>query len=737
MTKMDQITDVAFRPHVTVLTDRCAGCQECSIRCPSGALSLDTKRWVVLADDELCVGCRQCERTCPFSAINVTGPMLVAPRSEPEKNHRTTLVGDSSEIRPGFSSWSEVLAETSRCLTCPDPTCVRGCPAHNDIPGFIAAVGRKDLEGAHEFLQRTTVLPDVCSRVCNQASQCEGACTWSLAGDVPVAIGRLERFVCDQLAVPSPIMTNPDIPLSVGIVGSGPAAVGAAWVLIEAGAAVTVYEKDEAPGGLMRWGIPDFTLPNTVASRAWDQLRDAGVEVQCGVTIRPHDIDGLLEAHDGLILAHGASDPLRLSVSGTDLDGVTDATTFLKGAQAALEQGGDLAAFRASLGLTLTTDGLGDGAPRVLVLGAGNTAMDVARSARRAGLRALCVDWLDERFALARPDELEEAREEGVEVRFLSTPIRLEGEDGHVTRAVLARTKQADASKRPKILEGETTAEDVALVVMAMGYHADAEFATMITGTPVSRKFDGVADRLWTASGILERPASAYANHNPVGQLALSRERGLQTAAFPVRNRTWVVGDALVGPSTVVEAMAHGRRASTAVLQAMPARPSRERDHHSMRVLICYESVGGKTAKASRAIADGLAESGHDVRVFPIAQVRLEELRAADLVIVGSWVEGMVVAKVGPAKNMMKWIEGLPRLGGKEVALFCTYAVAPKGTLGAMRTAFEAKGAVVGKQAAFGRNELRRSGGAFDPLAFGRELARQVSIGQPKEVLIN
>jgi len=226
------------RPHVTVLADRCAGCQECVIRCPTGALSMDAGRWVALAEDALCVGCRQCVRTCPFSAIAVDGPLLVGERAEPEPAHSETLLGDVAETRQGIATWDEALVEAERCLACPDPTCVRGCPAHNDIPGFIAALKDHDLQGAHQVLSRTTVLPDICARVCNQAAQCEGACTWSLAGGTPVAIGRLERFVTDHSPVPPP-QRHPASgeSLSVGIVGAGPAGIGAAWELVEAGAA--------------------------------------------------------------------------------------------------------------------------------------------------------------------------------------------------------------------------------------------------------------------------------------------------------------------------------------------------------------------------------------------------------------------------------------------------------------------------------------------------------------------
>ncbi|MFI5035638.1 MAG: FAD-dependent oxidoreductase, partial [Acidimicrobiales bacterium] len=715
------------RPSVRILSDRCAGCQECVVRCPTGALSMDVGRWVAVGDSDLCVGCRQCERTCPFSAVVITGPLLVEPRVEPEPVHPVRLLGDTTEIRSGFATWPEALAEAERCLQCPDPTCVRGCPAHNDIPGFIAALRGRDLQGAHDVLRRTSVLPDICSRVCNQAAQCEGACSWSLAGGAPVAIGQLERFVTDNLVVPPPTVPARREDLSVGIIGSGPAGAGAAWDLIEAGASVTVYERDATPGGLPVWGIPEFTLSDEIARRAWRQLGDAGLDLRCGTEIRPEDLDGLLERHDALIVAHGAGSPIRPPVPGADLDGVVDATTFLQGAKRALEPGGDPRGFRSALGLEPSVKVCPG---HVLVLGAGNTAMDVARSARRLGMTVTSIDWLDERWALARPEELAEARHEGVEVQFLRTLVALHG-DGRVELAELARTSQDRADRRPRALPGPPVDLAVDLVVMAMGYRNDSSFSSSLPGVPIRKDSLRVPDRRWRGSGILANRASAFANHNPVGPLALGREVALWSSALPVRERTWVVGDALTGPATVVEAMAQGRRAAAAVLDARPARPGRSNEAVSggpRRVLVCYESVGGTTANAARQIADGYAQHGLMARVLPISKVGAAELAGADAVVIGSWVEGFVVAGVGPAKAMRTWLAELPRIGGKPVSIFCTFAVAPKGTLGAMRRVLEEKGAVVVAQAAFGPKELGPRAGVFGPTAFGERLSRSSPI---------
>jgi ferredoxin len=285
------------RPTVRVLTDRCAGCQACVARCPTGALSIDATLWLVEADSSRCVGCRQCVRTCPFSAIVVDGPLLVAERAEEHAAPgRDPLIGSVAEVRPGFASWDEVLAETSRCLTCPDPTCVRGCPAHNDIPAFITAVNERDLGTAHEVLGRTSCLPDICSRVCDQASQCEGSCSWALAGGEPVAIGRIERFISDHFEVPGPQLRGSS-ELSVAIVGAGPAGIGAAWSLVEAGASVSVFEKERLllfPGVVSSPSSqpgrfdddPCASLAASGHSRSWGQGTAAG-RARTGAKPRP------------------------------------------------------------------------------------------------------------------------------------------------------------------------------------------------------------------------------------------------------------------------------------------------------------------------------------------------------------------------------------------------------------------------------------------------------------------
>ncbi len=726
-------------PRVTVVQERCAGCQECVVRCPTGAIGMDVPTWTVEVDQAACVGCRQCERTCPFSAISVSGPILVDERTPVAvlpAGDGGELLGRLEETRRGFAGWEDALAEASRCLQCPDPTCVRGCPVHNDIPGFISAIRERDLEGAHAVLRRTTLLPDVCSRVCDQALQCEGACTWSLAGGTPVAIGALERFVADNAPVPPLSLTSGQGDgLDVAVVGSGPAGIAAAWELTAASARVTVFERQDKPGGLLGWGIPDFTLPADVAERPWTQLVEAGVTLRCGVDISPSQLDELLGQHDAVVLATGAGTPVRLPVEGGDLGSVIDATAFLTSAEVALQRGAGLP--------VLDAVRRGDGtAPRVLVIGGGNTAMDVARSARRFGAEATCVEWMDARFAPVRPDELAEARAEGVEVRFSTTLVRLEGSDGRVRRAHLAATRQARPDKRPQLVAGSEETVEVDLVVMAMGYRKDAGFSAALPPREVRRVAEGLPDRAWLASGILAVEHPAFARQQPVGRLALGREVGRNSAAIPARERLWVAGDALVGPSTVVEAMAQGRRAAQALLARLGGSKSRnfmgggsarvpvpasDRDRAELdappdgagprSVLIAVESRGGHTRAKAEEIAAVLGRRGSRVTVTTLAQADLQQIAAADMLVVGTWVEGFVVAGVRPARATRRWLEKLPPLGGTPVAAFCTYGFNPKGALEELSGTLEARGGRVVGTAAFGPRGGDRVEGFVESLA--------------------
>jgi glutamate synthase (NADPH/NADH) small chain len=528
---------------------------------------MDSDSWTVLADDVMCVGCRQCVRTCPFSAITVEGPVVVSSRATVSPIHPQKLSGNLEETRRGFTTWAQAKAEASRCITCPDATCVRGCPAHNDIPSFIAAIRNEDLQDAHNILRQTSFLPDICSRVCDQAVQCEGACTWSLAGGEGVSIGALERFVTDNAQVPGVTqISDRGAGLSIAIVGSGPAGISAAWELAQNCASVTVFEKDDNPGGLLKWGIPDFTLPDDIASRPWKALVAAGVKLHCGSEVTVDQVGSLVQTFDAVVMAHGAGMPLHLPLEGGGIERVWDATRFLNEARSTVISNQSLSH------LTSEADPHEVRIRTVLVVGAGNTAMDVARLARRLGAHAICIDWMDRCFAPVRPDELEEATLEGVDIRFLTTIDHLESVEDGLVKVHLNLTRQKSAGAKPEVVARLATIEVVDLVVMAMGYRVDATFSTLLPDSPISRRFQNrLTDRRWQASGLLAGGAPAFARNQPVGELALGREIAFVQVGISVADRVWVAGDALVGPATVVEAMAQGRRVAQTILNERPS----------------------------------------------------------------------------------------------------------------------------------------------------------------------
>ena len=527
---------------VEILPDRCAGCQECYVRCPTQAIGFDDFNWIVTADNELCIGCGQCERTCPFSAIFVHG----APETEPSHRHEIAPVPIAGrqaweETRPGFSNLSQVMAEAARCLQCPDPTCVRGCPAHNNIGAMMRLAAQGDLAGARAVFEQTSHLGSICSRVCNQAAQCEGACSWTLAGADPVAIGLLERFVFDHSPINTPAPKSID--KKVAIVGSGPAAMAASWELVGAGTKVSVYEAALAPGGLLNDGIPEFSLPSSKVREQWRVLGDLGVEIFLGHRVGPDELDSLIAKNDNVILAIGASNPIRPAIPGLDGPNVSDAMEFLAKTGSALHQMRDLPELQGKT---------------ILVVGAGNTAMDVARMAIRFGAKPICVEWVNEAFAKVRLDELAEARAEGADVRFCHTVASIHG-----SRATLVKTNHTKRSKLPKVIEGTEEDLEVDFVILALGYRLTGEFSPIAPKVPVHGDPDEFIDRTWLASGMF------HESHNTaIGNTSWSRQQLTDAATRPFANGVYVIGDALIGPSTVVEAMAQGREAGRAIIRS-------------------------------------------------------------------------------------------------------------------------------------------------------------------------
>lgn len=673
-------------PEIHILKDRCSGCQECIIRCPTGALTLERSNWIAAGNNDACVGCRQCERTCPFAAIYISGPTLVSEVKEIPNEPISSLIGNSTEVVSGFSDYEDVVRASERCLQCPDPTCVKGCPAHNDIPGFIAAIKAGDLNKAIDTIALNSCLPGACSRVCDWNTQCEASCTWTLAGSQAVEIGKIERYIADHAPQIS-LTPGKNTGIKVAVLGSGPAGLGAAYELRKQGADVTVFEKDSALGGVLRWGIPSYVLPDDSWLPLTFELKAAGVNFEVNSEVQPQNLASLLKKFDGIICATGANSSIVPKIEGVEIEGVEDATTFL-----------NMAKF--ILGTSHFKPVLKD--KNVLVLGAGNTAMDVARSVLRLGGTSIAVDWMDERFSRARPDEIADARRDGVDVRFLTTVTRLTSiNNGTKVRAELHETKQKDSSSLPVISSQTDEPIDVDLVVTAMGYRVDEHWKRISRTSYLGALPQGhiPVNRTWLGSGI-------FATRNTIANLAYNREHARVEAAFPVSDNVWAVGDLQIGPSTVVSAMAQGMSAARGAVADIANRLARPEignrankgsssGLHLGSVLIVSDGASNSVKRACEYVSRYFWGCGWRTQITDASHVNHLDLLGCDLLIFGVQVEGPLLGSVHPSKKAQQHIAELPALHNRKVATFVVHSLTPRNASKELHAMFAKKGGEV------------------------------------------
>ncbi len=455
-------------------------------------------------------------------------PRVVMPMLDP--SYRITC---NDEVNQGLSA-EQAVVEATRCMDCPDPQCMEGCPVSINIPGFIKNIERKEFLTAAAVLKQTSALPAVCGRVCPQEKQCESRCIYNKMKKAPVAIGYLERFAADferesgEAATPVIAEKNGK---KIAVVGSGPAGLSFAGDMIKKGYDVTVYEALHEIGGVLKYGIPEFRLPNSVVEAEINGLRAQGVEFvkDCiiGKTISYEQLHEL--GYHGIFVASGAGLPRFMGIPGENYIGIMSSNEYLTriNLMGAGRPGEDTPVLKGH---------------RVAVIGGGNTAMDSVRTARRQGADvAMIVYRRSEEEMPARVEEVHHAKEEGVEFLTLHNPIEyLADEKGRVRAMKVQRMElgEPDASGRrsPVPVDGAIDEIPVDLVIVSVGVSPNPLIPNAISELEVSRRGTIVVNDATMQSSLPD----IYAG-----------------------------GDIVRGGATVILAMGDGRRAAAAMDEAL------------------------------------------------------------------------------------------------------------------------------------------------------------------------
>jgi glutamate synthase (NADPH/NADH) small chain len=435
---------------------------------------------------------------------------------------------DFEEVNEGFC-FSQAMAEAERCLRCQDPACIEGCPVRVPIADFMHAVAVGDLPRAAALLREANPLAASCGRVCPAESHCEMKCHLTQRFG-PVAVGQVERYVSDwEKAQPgNDEISEPWREEKVAIIGSGPSSLVCAGELARLGYRVTVYEALHAPGGVLRYGIPEFRLPNSILDWEIASLEQLGVkfvnDVIIGETIK---LDELFseKGYAAAFIGTGAGLPKFMGIPGESLNGVYPANEFLN--RINLMQAFDL----------LHDETLLKVGSRVAVIGSDNSAMDAVRSALRLGAEtAMVVHRRSEKEMTARVEEYGHAIEEGVEFHWLTNPIKVLGEDGWVTGLECMRMEPGEPDEsgraRPLPVEGSEFVFPVDNVVLSIGTQPNPMLSE---ATP------GLKTHSW--GGLLVD------------------ERKVETSV----HRVYAGGDAVTGAATVILAAGAGKRAAEAI----------------------------------------------------------------------------------------------------------------------------------------------------------------------------
>ncbi|MDE6498215.1 MAG: NADPH-dependent glutamate synthase [Muribaculaceae bacterium] len=454
-------------------------------------------------------------------------PRVEMPMQEPGER-----VHNNREVNLGLTPL-QAVTEATRCLDCPEPGCIQGCPVSINIPSFIKNIQRGDIAGAAHVLAMSSSLPAVCGRVCPQERQCESKCIYLKMRKPAVAIGYLERYAADtareQKLLPAPV-NMAQRGTKIAVAGSGPAGLSFAGEMARLGYDVTVFEALHEIGGVLKYGIPEFRLPNRVVDAELDRLREAGVKFEKGTVIgKTLAYDDLLNAgFRGVFVASGAGLPRFMGIPGENLNGVLSSNEYLTrvNLMGAGQPGSMTPVDRGS---------------RVVVVGGGNTAMDSVRTARRMGAEEAIIVYRRGRDEMpARVEEIEHAEQEGVKLLTLHNPVEFIGDDsGHVCAVRLQRMElgEPDASGRrsPRPVEGDIVEMPVDEVIVSVGVSPNPLIPSAIDGLDVTNRG------------------------------TISVDLGLRSSISTI----YAGGDIVRGGATVILAMGDGKRAAASMHAAL------------------------------------------------------------------------------------------------------------------------------------------------------------------------
>ena len=434
-----------------------------------------------------------------------------------------------SEVALGYSE-EQAMAEASRCLQCPKPQCIQGCPVEIDIPAFIKLMREKDYAGAIGKIKEKNCLPAICGRVCPQEEQCQKVCLLGKAGDA-VSVGRLERFLADwerQTGIAC-AEKAPSTGKRVAVIGAGPAGLTAAADLVKFGHDVVIFEALHRPGGVLMYGIPEFRLPKSIVEAEADYVKKLGVEIRASCLVgRTHTIPELLKkGFDAVFIGTGAGLPQFLGIPGENLGGIYSANEFL---------------IRVNLMKAYTFPECDTPiriGKKVAVIGGGNVTMDSARSALRLGAEEVCIVYRRSREEMpARQEEIENAEEEGITCKFLANPTKFIGDEKGWVKAMECICMELGAPdesgrRRPVPVKGSEFIMDVDTVIVAIGRTPNPIIQSTTEGLAVTKCGTIVAD-----------------------------ENGKTNI-----EGVYAGGDIVTGEATVISAMGAGKKAAEAIHQ--------------------------------------------------------------------------------------------------------------------------------------------------------------------------